>query len=119
MRRELRLRGRKAFDAVFQRGRLWSNHLLVLRVLPNGLSHNRFGFVTSKRLGNAVVRNRVKRRLREGVRTLPLEQGWDIVFSGRAAAAQADFHQLKQAAANLLARAHILRDDPSSAGGAP
>jgi ribonuclease P protein component len=119
MRRELRLRGRKRFDAVFRQGRVWANDLLVLRVLPNGLSHNRYGFVTSKRLGKAVVRNRVRRRLREGVRTLPLRSGWDIVISARAQAAQANFHQLKRAAANLLARAHILDDAAPSREGEP
>src|SRR4029450_7086212 len=46
MRKELRLRRRKDFDAVFRRGRSWHNELLVLRTLPNALEHNRYGFVT-------------------------------------------------------------------------
>lgn len=115
MRRELRLRGRKRFDAVFRQGRLWADHLLVLRALPNGLSHNRYGFITSKRLGKAVVRNRVRRRLREAVRTLALKPGWDIVISARAPAAQANFHELKRAVASLLNRARILAEPPPEA----
>lgn len=112
MRRELRLRGRKHFVDVFQRGRLWGNQLLVLRLLPNGLDHNRYGFVTSKRLGKAVDRNRVRRRLREGVRTLPLPNGgWDIVIWARPAAALADYQELKRAVASLLARAKVLPAD--------
>lgn len=110
--RELRLRRRKDFDAVFRGGRTWNNDLLVLRCLPNDMSHNRFGFITSKRLGRAVIRNRVRRRLQEAVRLMPLRQGWDIVFSAKTAAAQATYHGLRQAAANLLARAGILLDEP-------
>ncbi len=79
--------------------------------MPNQLPHNRYGFVTSKRLGNAVVRNRVRRRLREGVRALPARPGWDVVLSARVPAAQADYHQLKAAVANLFARAEILAQD--------
>ncbi len=116
VRKQLRLRRRKEFDAVFRRGRLLTGRLLVLRNVPNQLQHNRYGFITSKRLGNAVVRNRVRRRLREGVRSLTTRPGWDIVISARAPAAQADFHQLKAAVANLFARAGILSEDSSASG---
>ncbi len=109
MRRHLRLRHRKDFDAVFRRGRAWNNNLLVLRALPNNLTHNRYGFVTSKRLGGAVVRNRVRRRLREAVRVLPLGCGWDVVVSAKVPASRADFHELNRAVTNLLARAGILQ----------
>lgn len=108
MRRQLRLRRRKEFDAVFQQGRTWANELLVLRSFSNQLDHNRYGFVTSKRLGKAVVRNRVRRRLREALRSLPVRAGWDVVISAKAPAAQADFHELKRAVADLLASARIL-----------
>jgi ribonuclease P protein component len=111
MRKALRLRGRKAFDAVFQQGRLWANELLILRAAPNGLEHNRYGFVVSKRLGKAVIRNRVRRRVREGLRSLSLPPGWDIVVSARGAAARADYHALKRAVASLLARAGVLAAD--------
>ncbi len=111
MRRKLRLRGRKAFNAVFQQGRLWANDLLILRAVANGLEHNRYGFIISKRLGKAVLRNKVRRRLREGLRTLPARPGWDIVVSARGAAAQADYHALRRAIASLLARAGILAAD--------
>jgi ribonuclease P protein component len=83
----------------------------VFRSVSNQLEHNRYGFVTSKRVGKAVVRNRVRRRLREGVRALATRPGWDVVISARAAAAQADFHELKAAVASLFARAGILAED--------
>jgi len=111
MRRQLRLRRRKEFDAVFRQGRMWANELVVLRSFPNQLEHNRYGFVTSKRLGKAVVRNRVRRRLREGVRSLSLRPGWDVVIAAKAPAAQANFHELKRALTDLLANAGILSQD--------
>ena len=110
MRKQLRLRRRKDFDTVFQEGQVLGNRLLVLRSVPNQLSHNRYGFVTSKRLGKAVVRNRVRRRLREIVRALATRSGWDVVLSARAAAADADFQQLKKAVVSLFARAGILAE---------
>jgi len=115
VRRDLRLRRRKDFDNVFRRGRAFSNNLLVLRSLASGLPHNRYGFVTSKRVGNAVARNRVRRRLKEALRPLDVEPGWDVVVSAKAPAAKADFHELKRAVVDLLARAGILKGAPGGA----
>jgi ribonuclease P protein component len=115
MRKELRLRRRKDFDNVFRRGRSWSNELLVLRTLPNDLPHNRYGFVTSKKLGKAVVRNRVRRRLREAVRALSLEPAWDVVVSTKTKAAAAGFQELRASVAGLLTRAGLLVEGSASA----
>ena len=116
MRKELRLRRRKDFDAVFRTGRAWHNELLVLRSIPNALEHNRYGFITSKRVGKSVLRNRVRRRLRESVRVLAANPGWDVVVSAKARAAEATFKELNGAVVQLLGRAGILAE---SAGGEP
>ena len=116
MRKELRLRRRKDFDAVFRIGRAWHNELLVLRSIPNTLVHNRYGFITSKRVGKAVVRNRVRRRLKESVRLLPANPGWDVVVSAKAKAAEASFQELNRAVVELLERAGVL---PRNVGGDP
>ena len=65
MQRRLRLRRKDDFARLRQHGRVWRHHMLILSVTPNGLTHNRYGFVTSKHLGKAVVRNRTRRLLRE------------------------------------------------------
>ena len=75
------------------------------------MSTSRVGFSISKRVGNAVIRNRVKRRLREVVRQADLQDGWDLVFIARGPAAQADFSQAQGAAYELLRRARVLCDD--------
>ena len=80
----------------------------MLRTLPNDLTHNRFGFVISKRVGNAVVRNRIRRRLKETIRSLPLTDGWDVVFSAKTSAPGAKFERLKSSVVGLLTRSELL-----------
>jgi ribonuclease P protein component len=89
---------------------------MVLKVLPNQLALTRYGFSVSKRLGGAVVRNRVKRRMREILRALPLEAGWDIIFIARPKAATASFADLKKKVRGLVSRAKILERDHEGAG---
>lgn len=109
MRREQRLRRQEEFAAVYDRGRRYGSDLLAIRVLPNGRDVTRFGVATGRALGGAVVRNRVKRRVREGLRTLPVREGFDVVVNVRRAAVDADYWRLRDAAAKLLARAGVLR----------
>ena len=109
MRKE-RLTKASQFAAVYEGGDSRANKLLVLRALPNGLGTTRCGFAVSKRVGNAVVRNRVKRRLRACIQMMPIEPGWDIVLVARMAASTADYHSLEAAARDLLRRASLLRE---------
>lgn len=110
MKRKLRLTKREDFARVRLEGRYWSNSLLALGASPNALTHSRFGFVVSRRIGKAVRRNCVKRLLREAAR-LRIEQispGWDMVVIARTQAAQADFWRLDEALARLLDSAGLL-----------
>jgi ribonuclease P protein component len=63
------LRGRNDFQKVYQRGKRFEGVLMTAFILPNHLSHDRFGVTASRKaLGNAVQRNRAKRLLRETFR---------------------------------------------------
>lgn len=79
-----------------------------MRAMPNGLSLTRCGFSVGKKVGGAVVRNRVKRLLREITRLTPIEPGWDIVFIARSGKFPAKHADLKKAVTELLTRARIL-----------
>jgi ribonuclease P protein component len=78
--------------------------------LANGLASSRCGFSASKRIGNAVVRNRVRRRLREVVRVQwpNVVPGWDVVFAAREPLREAEFADIQAAVSTLLQRAHLL-----------
>ena len=105
-----RLRKDSQFANVRAQGKTWACESVVLKAIPNGLPWNRYGFVTSKRLGNAVVRNRIKRRLREIVRSAPTRDGWDLVFIARQGSKTANYQQLLSSVMKVLHRAHLIAD---------
>ena len=107
MDRERRLRKKAEFLSVQRQGRWWANSLAVIRVLPNELGANRFGFLVSRRVGEAVVRNLVKRRLKEIVRRETLREGFDVVFIARPGLREATFKQTGDAVRNLLRRSRV------------
>lgn len=92
-----RLKRRKDFRRTYQQGKSYKTPCFVVVWRKNGLDRPRLGFSVSKKNGNAVRRNRIKRRLQEACRSelagfLP---GYDYVFIARAYAAEEPFCKLK------------------------
>ena len=88
-----------------------ANGYLVLYARPNRLGINRVGITAGKKLGHAVVRNRVRRRLREVYRLNEdkFTPGWDIVVVARSRCIDADFRKLTAAYLSLAEKAGILK----------
>jgi ribonuclease P protein component len=96
------------FATVYDEGSTQTDRWLVLKAKPNRLEISRYGISVSKRIGSAVVRNRVKRVLREIIRTAQLTPGWDFIFIARNPAAEGNYHKLKESVISLLSKAHVI-----------
>ena len=116
MKRDQRLRTPAEFrHAREQAPRGWPHPLLVLYVVSNELGRTRIGITVSSRVGNAVVRNRVRRRLREAVRSRldGLAPGIDVLLIARPASARAGWGELSAALDSVLTRAGATRHTPT------
>ncbi len=105
--REARIRKRTEFDEVYQKGARFDTPFFVLYIRRgNGLNH-RLGMTVSKRIGDSVTRNRVKRRFREIFRKNrpPAGPPFDMVLNARKAAGTAVGNALEAEFLTALARA--------------
>jgi ribonuclease P protein component len=100
-----RLVRRGDFDAVYRTGKRRSSSHFTVFFRANQLPYNRFGFSIKKALGGAVVRNRIRRRVREIVRCHRMEipAGWDIVIHPKSKVAKAEFATLQVELLRLMA----------------
>ncbi len=98
------------FAALQGQGTVRSNSLLVVRSRRSGLEETRFGLSTGRKLGGAVVRNRVRRRLREALRVMApsFQPGWDVLIIARPPVVAANREALTEALQSLLRRGGIL-----------
>ena len=98
------------FSAIQERGASRSHPLLIVRSLRTDLETTRFGLATGRRLGGAVVRNRVRRRLREALRAMApsFRPGWDVLIIARPALVEADHVALVGALRRLLGRSGVI-----------
>ena len=101
---EARLVRRGEFDAVYRAGKRRSSSYFTVFLRANELPQSRFGFSIKKALGGAVVRNRIRRRLREIVRCHRREipAGWDIVIHPKSVVAKVAFAALTADLLQLL-----------------
>ena len=104
------------FKYVHRKGKSSGSHELVLLYVPGKTL--KIGFTVGKKVGGAVKRNLVKRRLREACRPLlpHLKRGL-YVFIARQPAGEADFSRLSRAVRNTLTRQNLLSPEPLEQGG--
>jgi ribonuclease P protein component len=107
-----RLRRSEDFQIVRRDGQFYASPLLVLAFLRNDLTHSRFGYVVNRRLGKAVHRNKIKRRMREATRLrLPtIKEGFDLVLIARKPITKAAYAEVEKTVVGLLKRAKLIRN---------
>jgi ribonuclease P protein component len=118
-RRVNRLRANGDFQRVRRRGRTAHGRFLIVgyaraeAIVEGDEPPTRIGFSVSRRVGGAVVRNRVKRRLREIVRKRlsHVALGWDIVITARTSAAEAEYGALEEDLRETFSRARLWRTE--------
>jgi ribonuclease P protein component len=110
MQRQFRLHLTKDIQRVRRTGKSYAHPLIVLIVAPGEPAQKRLAVSASRRVGGAVERNRVRRRVREAARPLmgSLKEGWDFLLLTRAGARTADFAELSDAVRSLFLRAGVL-----------
>lgn len=106
------------FRRLYAKGKSEVSPCLVIYCRGNGLPRSRLGITVGGKLGNAVKRNKVKRRLREIYRTnegrfLP---GFDIVVVARVRAVTCSYREMERSFLKLARKCQLLRKQPESTG---
>ncbi|RKD31372.1 ribonuclease P protein component [Thermohalobacter berrensis] len=99
-----KLRNSREFRRVYDKGKSYANKNLVIFFIRNNLEYNRIGFSVTKKLGKSVVRNRVKRLIKEAYRlnSCKIKKGYDIIFLSRIRAKNASYSEIEKAMLHLL-----------------
>ena len=111
MKHTISIKYNHVFQRLYRRGRSAAAPCLALYVRGNGQRGNRLGLTVSTRVGTAVVRNRVRRRLREIYRAHEgaLKQGMDLVVVARVRAAHSRYGRLEEDFCTLCRRLELFR----------
>lgn len=103
------IRKNSEFRAVYKRGRSFSNYVLVLYIYKNNCDYNRLGVTVSKKVGNSVARNRIKRLIKESYRlnSDSINKGYDLIFIARNPAKGKSYKDIEKAIINLFNKAGL------------
>lgn len=112
MQQQFRLAKREDFNRVFRSGKSSANRQFVVYALHNpGTAHFRVGISASKKLGGAVVRNRLRRRVKEIMRhhAPEIARHYDLVVILRKPVVDMDYHAMEKSLLHVLRRASLLK----------
>jgi ribonuclease P protein component len=109
--RKFHLTSAKDFARVKQNGKVIHHELVVMAYGQNDMDISRATAVASKKIGNAVIRNRVKRRIRACLNDnwLDVKSGWDFIFYSRSKIVDADYQEIDNAIKHLLIKAGVIK----------
>ena len=98
------------FAATRQKGFVYKNQFIVIFVNKNHSQITQIGLSVGKRVGNAVIRNKVKRRLKAILSLITIVTGVDILVVARLRASLAGYKELNESLLKLMKKADILKD---------
>ncbi len=101
------------FLRIYKKGSSLAGKYLVLYYRKNRNKGNGLGITVTKKIGKAVVRNRIRRLVKENYRLMEesIDMGYDIIFVARMKARYADFYTIRKAMEQLLKQAGLLRKE--------
>ena len=110
MKRATTVKENYEFRRIYAKGRSGVSPYLVVYCRPNRRKNNRLGVTVSAKLGHAVVRNRVRRRLREIFRLAQpeMKQGYDVILVARSRAVNATYRELTEAYLRVCKKLELL-----------
>jgi ribonuclease P protein component len=114
MEKMYRLAKREDFNKVYRYGKSAANHQFVLYYLPQPkLEYFRLGVSVSKKIGNAVIRNRIRRMMKEIIRLKKehLESQFDYILIARKPCAEMDYHAMEKSILHVVRKASLTRRD--------
>lgn len=111
--KQYRLRKNKEFNFVYKHGKSVGSKLITFFYVKTNWKPNKFGFSISNKLGNSVVRHKLKRRLTEIVRPFisRLNPRYNYVFIAKKGLEELSFDELKQKVENILIKSEMLKNE--------
>ncbi len=109
------------FRRLYRRGKSSAGRFVVVYCRKNGLPYNRLGITAGTKVGHAVVRNRIRRRIREAYRLSEGRYllGYDIVVVARSRAAQGTYREIAECLMKQSQRVGLLRKEMTHEASAP
>lgn len=112
--KEHRLKRKKDFERVLKKGKLLVKDFLILKTVKNNLKTTRVGLVVSQKVSKkAVLRNKVKRKIREAVRDnlKKIKLGYDLIFFAKKAIERKSLSEIKKEVEDLIAQAKLFKEN--------
>lgn len=112
MKADERIKKNSQFKYIYNRGKSFADPNLVLYIVRNNKNTLRLGITVSKKIGNAVIRNRVKRLIRESFRLSRhrFKYGYDIIFVARGLSRQGIYKNIEKSVINLMKKGGLLKE---------
>ena len=111
MEKKFRIRKNMEFKNIYKVGKNYWNRNLILYVKKNGLNETRVGYTITKKIGNAVTRNKIRRRMKEIYRLHfhNIKEGYDLVFIAKRGVKDIPYKELEGSMIHILNISKLLK----------